>query len=1118
MRVRQWRRQRRFLENRITPLLLLVSILLLSVLLSALTSYFVSGQQRARFERETAAFDASLRRRLETYQSVLSSARALWATDTDLNRQSFHLYTQDLNLAQRLPGALGLGFAPWVQPSEQAAFEKAMQREYSGYQVHPALTQAGTPVAYLETTEPIGQWALGYDMYSSPERREAMQRALKMGEPSMTGPVALLADNQEVRKRPAVLMYLPVWRDKKLYGYAYMPLRIDDLMRSLLAEQPPEHQGSGLSMALYDGNQPFYGALDAHPVFQQTSHLKVAGREWQLRYSASESFGRDWAISLPWTVLFLGTLVALSAYFSYLAQTRARERAEEISESLRVSRGKLERSRAEFESIFRAISDTAIFTDAAGQVLFANDALARRFGYAPHELRGQNITLLRQDPRLSEEGELERLTTLYTRQNASTFYGEMQRSPVISEGGKLLGYLEVIHDISSRLESERALKFSEQRYHGVLEAVPSPLWVADQAGHITYQNAQYRAFFGSATPEECVHPDEQTHYQQLWQRSRQGLYTFRSELRLRTEQGYRYYLVFGAPVLTSSGDVREWVFSAGDIHDRLTAERKARQSEERYREVLEGMPQMVWLSDAAGKPTYFNQRWYDYVGAHDDPLPLLHPNDRQEFARRWQEAHATGQFFEMEHRLLGQEGRYHTFMTRGVAIRDPRGELQEWVVTSTDIDDQVYSEWSSRLLATLSKQLSSSEYLPEGGYLGGGGSLRSALSLINERLAVLSALWVQSDSGALSSLISQARGHVREGALLSHPQVMAATRRAASLGEPVVIEDETLIDGGISGLVLLLLAPAREEGGLSTYLALGFRQPVQVRDLEVVQEIAGRLAGALESLRLLEQVQVAQQALQELNASLEQRVEERTTELAEANRELEAFSYSVSHDLRTPLRHIIAFGELIPKDPETTLGKKGTRYMGIITDAAGRMNQLIDDLLEFSRTSRQPLHLGRVALGALVQEVVSELQLTAPGNAAQWHLETLPDVLGDSSLLRQVLVNLLGNAAKYSSRSAAPQIWVSAVTHEREVTIQVRDNGVGFDPQYADKLFGVFQRLHRPEDFEGSGIGLANVRRIVLRHGGRVWAGAVLGEGATFSFSLKLYEVSAESHENDDVF
>ncbi|GGO32839.1 hypothetical protein GCM10008949_31080 [Deinococcus humi] len=227
-----------------------------------------------------------------------------------------------------------------------------------------------------------------------------------------------------------------------------------------------------------------------------------------------------------------------------------------------------------------------------------------------------------------------------------------------------------------------------------------------------------------------------------------------------------------------------------------------------------------------------------------------------------------------------------------------------------------------------------------------------------------------------------------------------------------------------------------------------------------------------------------------------------TAALTDANEELEAFAYSVSHDLRTPVRHIVSFNDLLRKQLGTGLDPKTTRYLTVINEAAQRMNLLIDAMLDLSRTSRLPLRLGVVDLEALVQSVRLELDADAAGRDIGWRVAALPLTQGDHNLLRQVLVNLLGNAVKYTRGREQTIIEVWAEDRPHEVEILVRDNGAGFDPRYATRLFGVFQRLHRAEDFEGTGVGLANVRRIVQRHGGTVSARGVSGEGATFSFTL----------------
>jgi PAS domain S-box-containing protein len=234
-----------------------------------------------------------------------------------------------------------------------------------------------------------------------------------------------------------------------------------------------------------------------------------------------------------------------------------------------------------------------------------------------------------------------------------------------------------------------------------------------------------------------------------------------------------------------------------------------------------------------------------------------------------------------------------------------------------------------------------------------------------------------------------------------------------------------------------------------------------------------------------------------------QEVQAANDKLHEANKELEAFSYSVSHDLRAPLRHIAGFVDLLQKNSGQNLGERDRRYLKIINDSAGQMGTLIDDLLVFSRMSRTELRRVKVATMALVDEARNTFQNDLSGRQVNWKIGALPEVEADASMLRQVWMNLIGNAIKYSRTRNPAEIEVGCKDDQGgEHVFYVRDNGVGFDMQYVDKLFGVFQRLHRSDEFEGTGIGLANVRRIIVRHGGRTWAEAKLDEGATFYFSL----------------
>jgi PAS domain S-box-containing protein len=247
----------------------------------------------------------------------------------------------------------------------------------------------------------------------------------------------------------------------------------------------------------------------------------------------------------------------------------------------------------------------------------------------------------------------------------------------------------------------------------------------------------------------------------------------------------------------------------------------------------------------------------------------------------------------------------------------------------------------------------------------------------------------------------------------------------------------------------------------------------------------------------------AEEEIQRLNQELERRVLERTAELEAANKEMHAFTYTVSHDLRAPLRHIDGFLGLLRKTIATSLDEKGRHYMEAISGAAQKMGLLVDDLLSFSRMGRHAITFQPVDLGALVKDIIRELEPDAAGRTIDWSIGDLPAVSGDEAMLRMVLFNLIDNALKFTWPRQQARIEIgSRPGREAEAVIFVRDNGVGFDMAYGDKLFGVFQRLHHAEEFEGTGIGLASVRRIIARHGGRTWAEGKPDQGATFFFSL----------------
>jgi len=260
------------------------------------------------------------------------------------------------------------------------------------------------------------------------------------------------------------------------------------------------------------------------------------------------------------------------------------------------------------------------------------------------------------------------------------------------------------------------------------------------------------------------------------------------------------------------------------------------------------------------------------------------------------------------------------------------------------------------------------------------------------------------------------------------------------------------------------------------------------RTLQLIATLANQLGPVIERKRAAEQIDA-------LNANLQRY----TVELEAMNKELESFSYSVSHDLRAPLRAVDGYARMLEEDYRERLDEEGQRLLRVVRDSSARMGRLIDDLLAFSRLGLQEPAAGRVDMTGLVAEVVAE---TRGESRAAVAVATLPDADADRAMLKQVWLNLIGNAFKYSAKRPDARVEIGAREEAGEVVYWVRDNGVGFDMRYAAKLYGVFQRLHRAEEFPGTGVGLAIVQRVITRHGGRVWAESKLGEGACFYFSL----------------
>jgi signal transduction histidine kinase len=378
-----------------------------------------------------------------------------------------------------------------------------------------------------------------------------------------------------------------------------------------------------------------------------------------------------------------------------------------------------------------------------------------------------------------------------------------------------------------------------------------------------------------------------------------------------------------------------------------------------------------------------------------------------------------------------------------------------------------------------------------------GAVIRPLRELLDVPRAIVNRFDLASASVEWVAAAGRRRTHVGPG--VRYSLALMGDVQALARGEPQRIDVHALPTGPevdallASGVRWYMAVPMIAGGELIGAISFGGEtQDFRTEQINIAREVAAQLAIATVQTRLLERVKAHA-------AELEAKVRERTAELQTANRELESFSYSVSHDLRAPLRAIDGYARMLDEDYAARLDAEAQRLIGVVRLSARRMGQLIDDLLAFSRLGRQEPARAQLDMRALACEVAEELR---PGRPATIEVAPLPPAQADRALLRQVWTNLIGNALKYSAKKADARVEIGAREDAAENVYWVRDNGAGFDMRYAEKLFGVFQRLHRAEEFEGTGVGLAIVQRIVTRHGGRVWAEGAPGEGACFYFSL----------------
>jgi PAS domain S-box-containing protein len=736
-------------------------------------------------------------------------------------------------------------------------------------------------------------------------------------------------------------------------------------------------------------------------------------------------------------------------------------------------------------AILDSALDCIITMDQDGRIVDFNAAAERTFGYKREEIFGKTVgdTIVPERLRDAHRKGLARLKSTgqgpilgrrvempALRADGSEFPTELAIASTALEGGKLF-FTAYLRDVSERKRAEEAVSFLA----AIVESSDDAVVGKDLRGTVVSWNAGAERMFGHTAAEmvgqsimRIISPDRPEEEPRLLDNVRSGATRHLETVRIHKDGHPVQVSLTISPIKSAAGEVIGLSSIARDVTER----KRAQAALESQAAVLREQAQMLDLAnvlarDLDNRIILWNtgmEKMYGWTKgealgkiSHE----LLKTESSQPFEAIREVLFKEGQW-EGEFTHTRKDGKRVTVASQWVLHKDDRGRPAAILEINNDITERKRAEQDvQRSEAQL--RLVWENALDGMRLIDGQGTIR----LVNEAYCHL----VQKPREELEGkpLWTLYQPEHAEEIMRQHQQ------RFAERSVPRHYETEVTLWNGKRLFIELSNSFLDVEGG----------EPLLVT---VFRDISDRKR--------------AEEEVRQLNEQLERRVQERTAELTVANRELEAFTYSVAHDLRAPLRHIDAFSRIVYEDFAADLPPEAKSYLENIRNGSRNMSHLVDDLLNLARVGRQELKRQPVPLGPLVAEVMAELKRETEGRPIEWRIEALPIIECDSGLMKQVFANLLSNAVKYTRPRQVAVIEVGQRQMNGQTAIFVRDNGVGFNMKYADKLFGVFQRLHRAEQFEGTGVGLATVERIVRKHGGKVWAEAAVEQGATFYFTV----------------